>query len=293
MMEKTSRFSITDLSANDFLEMEELFGSLRYPEVQKTAEVALRELFSFLKFLSAPVLRCITDKCFLVCRFPHNEGKVYEWFDHPRSGGTRNTVLKAINVTKKEGTCWQDINLFNTVKLNELNLLDDDAFEVFYHGTSHERADNILLQGIDLEKGKKKLDFSNNCGFYVSKELCLGRKFAAFHYGENDSAVLVFRVKRVELRGDNNNNGLDLTGVDKMKEWQDLVKAFISGKPSRKFLKELKGYDFIEGSMVAKGKNDFEHYPKPKSDSYQLCVRKYNCASLFDRSLCAVVYFSS
>lgn len=149
VMEKTSCFSITELSANDFLEVEELFGSLRYPKVQKTAEVALRELCSFLKFLSAPVLRCITDKSFSFCCFKHHGSKVYEWFDHPLSGGTRNSVLKAINVTKKEGTCWQEINLFNTVKLNELNLLDDDAFEVFNHGTSHKHADNILLQGID------------------------------------------------------------------------------------------------------------------------------------------------
>lgn len=292
-LEKISCFLILELSANDFLQVEELcisfFGSLRYPKVEETADVALRELCSFLKFLFAPVLRCITDKSFSCGRFPHNESIVYQWFDHPRSGGIRNQV-KAINVEKEVRTPWNGSNLFHTVKLDELKLLDDDMFEIFYHGTSHECAENIM-DGINLKKGGEGMDFSHCDGFYVSKDLSLGREFAAHHFGENDSAVLVFKVRKVHLRGDN--NGLDLKDTDrKRKEWQELVKIFLSRKPSRRFLKTVKGYDFIEGPMVIKGKNNFLSYPKPKNGSYQLCVRSINCASLFDRSLCAVVYFA-
>lgn len=131
--EKISCSLISELSASDFLQVEELnisfLASLLYPKVEKTAGVALRELCLLLKFLFVSVLRCMTDKSFSCGRFPHNENIVYQWFDHPNGGGTRNPV-KAISVKKEEGTPWNGNNLFNTVKLSELKLLDD-MFEIF------------------------------------------------------------------------------------------------------------------------------------------------------------------
>ncbi|KAK2546764.1 hypothetical protein P5673_033595 [Acropora cervicornis] len=292
--EKISCSLISELSASDFLQVEELYisflGSLLYPKVEKTAEVALRELCLPPKFLFASVLRCITDKFFSCGRFPQNEGIVYQWFDHPSSGGTRNPV-QAINVEKEVVIPCNGNNLFNAVKLSELNLLDD-MFEIFYHGTSHDSAEDIIAHGINLTKGGKGMDFSSGDGFYVSKDLCLARERAARRFGDNNSAVLVFQVRKVELRGDSNDNGLDLTGIDRKGKWKELVKNFLSEKPSKKFLKTIKGYDFIEGPMVAKGRNDFLSFPKPKNDSYQLCVRTARCVSLFDRSLCAALYFA-
>ena len=293
-LEKISCSLISQLSANDFLQVEELnnsfLGSLRYPKVEKTAEVALREICSALKFVFVPVLRCMTDKSFSCGRFPHKESIVYQWFDHPRSGGSRNPV-KAINVEKEVGKPWNGNSLFDTVKLSEMKLLDYETFEIFYHGTSHEWADDIV-DGIDLKKGAGGMDFSSGDGFYVSKDLCLAREWAARRFRENNSAVLVFKLRKVELRGVNNNNGLDLKDIDSKKEWQKLVKNFLSNRPSKRFLKTVKEHDFIEGPMVAKGGYDFLSFPKPKIDSYQLCVRTDNCASLFDRSLCAVIYFA-
>lgn len=102
----------------------------------------------------------------------------------------------------------------------------------------------------------------------------------------------------MELRGESNDNGLDLRNIDRKKEeWKKLVQSFLSEEPSRKFLKTIKGYDFIEGPMVAKGGYDFSGFPKsgfPKSKnhSYQLCVRTENCSSLFHTSLYPVVYFA-
>ena len=123
-LEKISCSLTSELSANKFLHVEELnlsfLGSLLYPKVEKTAEVALRELCSPLKFLFGSVVRCMTDK-FLSCgRFPR-DGIVYQWFDHPKREGTPNPV-KVINVEKEVGTPWNGDNLFNKVKLNELEL---------------------------------------------------------------------------------------------------------------------------------------------------------------------------
>lgn len=57
------------------------------------------------------------------------------------------------------------------------------------------------------------------------------------------------------------------------------------------FLNIVEGYDFIEWPLVDGKGNDYEGNCTPNKDSYHLCVRTDDCASLFDRSL-AAVYFS-
>lgn len=102
------------------------------------------------------------------------------------------------------------------------------------------------------------MNFSSGDGFYVSNDLCSARERAARLFGENNSAVLVFSVRKVELRSESNDNGLDLRDIERKKgEWKKLVQNFLSGEPSRKFLK----------TMVAKGGYDFSGFLKPKNDS--------------------------
>ena len=64
------------------------------------------------------------------------------------------------------------------------------------------------------------MEFSHGDGFYVFNDFFAARCWAASTFSDHHSAVLVFRVTKIELRGDNNNNGLDLTGVKQKKEWQ-------------------------------------------------------------------------
>ena len=109
------------------------------------------------------------------------------------------------------------------------------------------------------------------------------------NFGTDNSAVVVFRVSKVELRGNENSKGLDLAGIEKKKEWQNLVKNCLSS--DRSFLNIVEGYDFIEGPLVDEDRKDSEGNCTPKKDSYQLCVRTDDCASLFDKSL-AAVYFA-
>ena len=260
---------------------------LRHLKVEKTADVSLGELCSSLKSLCTPVLRCITDKSFSYGRFTHNGSVLYKWLDYPRGGEIRNQV-KAISVVKGAGTPWTDNNLFNAVKSNELKLDDDDKFETFYHGTDHKFVPSII-EGIDLRKGGKTKEFSDGDGFYVTNSFSKGKEWADLNFGINKSAVLVFRVSKEELRGDENCKGLDLTGTDKKEEWQNLVKKCLSS--DRSFLNTVEGYDFIEGPLVDGDRKDSKGNFIPKKDSYQLCVRTDDCASLFDRSL-AVVFFA-
>lgn len=92
----------------------------------------------------------------------------------------------------------------------------------------------------------------------------------------------------MELRNDGNIIGRNLMNDEE--EWKSLLKNSLSSDSD--FPTWLKEFDFIERPVVHR-KGDFKSNPIPKNDSYQLCVRQQKCASLFGRSLCAVVYFSS
>ena len=121
----------------------------------------------------------------------------------------------------------------NKVKLSDLPLLDElDEFEIFFHGTSHKSA-KAIIDCIDLKEGGPRMEFSHGDGFYVFNDFFAARYWAASTFSDHHSAVLVFRVTKMELRGDNNNNGLDLTGMEQKKEWQELVNTFRSAKPSK------------------------------------------------------------
>lgn len=288
-VEKISCFLITEFSANDFIQVKKLCRSLRHLEVQKTTKVALSEIFSSPKSFFAPLLRCITDKSLSCGRFPHDEDGVNKWFYHPTDTKTRNQQVQEINVEKEAGTTWDDENLASMAKLNELKLCEEDKFEIFYHGTHHGVVENIIDR-IDLGKGGRRNEFSDGGGFYVTKSLSEAKKWAD-HKSGGSSAVLVFRVDKVMLRDNKNIKCLDLTGIDKIKEWQRLVKICLSRHES--YADNAEGYGFIEGPLVdyVASKNNDCH--TPINGSHQLCVLTDDCASLFDKSLCAVVYFSS
>ena len=285
-MKKTSCFSITELSGNDLLQVEELCRSLRHLKIQKTTQVASSELNSSLKFLFPLVLRCIiiTDKFFSCGRFPHREDIVNSWFDQEYDGEP-SRVIKEINVLKEAGTPWNDQDVsFKSSLLNQLQLSDDDKFEFFYHGTNHSSVENIIA-GIDLGiTMSKNLEFGR--GFYVTNTLSVANEWAQAK--SPNTAVLVFRVSGVQLRNDGNMIGLNLMNDEE--EWKSMLKNSLSSDSD--FPIWLKRFDFIEGPVVYR-KGDFKSNPIPKNDSYQLCVRQEKCASLFNRSLCAVVYFPS
>ena len=44
-----------------------------------------------------------------------------------------------------------------------------EGITYWFHGTTHDFAKNIIREGIKVEKGKKKLDFSDDMGFYLTR----------------------------------------------------------------------------------------------------------------------------
>ena len=167
---------------------------------------------------------------------------------------------------------------------------EDDEFEVFFLGTSHESAKDIIEGGIDLRRGKSKRDFSDGDGFYLSKHFDDALRCAG--YRSKSSAVLVFRLKRTELRGDNNEKGYDLRAPDMKREWQEMVRNFRNGRLSSRYRKEMNRlYQFIEGPMASISKTNPESalHPRQRDNSYQLCIRTESCVELFNRGLHSLV----
>lgn len=211
--------------------------------------------------------------------FPYKKKCVNEWF----SVSTPETPPRAVNIINVDKSGETSKCFTNDArKFPETN----DPYKVFFHGTSHESAQNIIDDGIDLAKGKAKKDFSDGRGFYLAdrfEEVWPNALWARNR--PHCTAVLVFRVRITELRG--NRNGLDLgSNID---QWKEVVSKFRTGSADRRFLADLENYDFIEGPLCGEGQN-FKN-PTPNPLTYQLCVRSDDCARLFDQSLHSVIFF--
>lgn len=248
-------------------------------------------LFSHLTFNFSKYVLRYSASIFTNCsRFPYQEEIVNQWFTEFTEEVQRDEAVHIMNVDKDGQTkkCYTVQNSIDSFPVS----LEDDDFEVFCHGTSHDGAHDIMECGIDLTRGKGKQDFSSGDGFYLGKNFDEACKWTKTR-GHSTSAVLVFRVNKVELRGGDNDNGLDLRKPERKKEWQEVVSQFRSGKPDKKFRKDLnRNHQFIEGPMASlSSKNPRLEYPKQKDGTYQLCVRNDDCAKLFDRSLHSVVFF--
>ena len=248
-------------------------------------------LLSHLTFTFSKYLLRYSTSIFTNCsRFPYHEETVNQWFTEFTEEGQQDKAVHIMNVDKDGQTkkCYTAQNSIDSFPVS----LEDDDFEVFCHGTNHDSAQDIMECGIDLTIGKRKQDFSSGDGFYLGKNFDEACKWTKTR-GHSTSAVLVFRVNKVELRGDDNDNGLDLRKPERKKEWQGVVSQFRSGKPDKKFRKDLnRNHQFIEGPMASLScKNPHLEYPKQKDGTYQLCVRDDDCAQLFDRSLHSVVFF--
>lgn len=227
-----------------------------------------------------------TTFAFIKCElFPYNKENINVWF-HPPDLKDIIGRLNVINVNG-EGEKCECYKSQHGVS-NFPRSLSNDDYEVFFHATTHESAKNIIETGINLSKGdaKHKADFSNGWGFYLGKDFEYVLRATWRSHRRRCSAVLVFRVPRTELRG-GGRNGLDLQ--DDLREWQRIIKEFRApGTPSRKFLRELEPYHFIEGPLFGEGQS--LKNPIPNRGLYQLCVRHLDCARLFNENLHSVLF---
>lgn len=229
-------------------------------------------------------------------RFQHQPKIVNKWFSVSAVGDGQGRKINVINVDQagKTRKCYTTQHEYRNFPRS---LEDLEDYQVFYHGTSHQSAVRIM-NNIDLARGKEERDFSSGDGFYLGKNFDEALETNWARNRPPNSAVLVYLVRRDELRNQEQLRSTNLE--DNIEEWKEMVRLFRTEQDSRKSPKESRNdrrsirtiktkYDFVEGPMASR-KRDFTH-PEPIQDSYQLCVRSERCAELFDRSLHSVVFF--
>lgn len=248
---------------------------------------ALLEILQWLSRVTIEKVLTYTLRCYLssllwtnICSlFPYKKEIVDEWFTLE---GKREKALNIKNVSR------EDLNSYSSYRPLYLSIplaLSDVNYEIFFHATTHDSAQNIIENGIILQKGERYKDFSHGWGFYLGNDF---KDALSTRWARNRppcSAVLVFRVAEAELRDVRNLVGLDLKG--NIGEWKNVVQEFRRG-PSRRFLKAYQHYDFIEGPLFGEGQS--LRNPVPNRDTYQLCIKSTVCAKLFDQNLHSVLF---
>ena len=219
--------------------------------------------------------------------FPFQSEKRNEWF-LPRLTRRRRRAVQVINVTpiREGGIRRRGRSYLSDHGVDNFQSLSGGDYELFFHGTSHVSAEDIVNHGIDLNRGGKKKDFSDGGGFYLCNDF---NEASSAIWARNRplcSAVLVFQVPSNRLR---RRRGLNLQGANERENWEEVVRHFRRGSRSPRFLGELDPVHFIEGPMAGGGQN-FQR-PIPNEGSYQLCIRSKDCAELFDESLHSVLFF--
>lgn len=258
---------------------------------------SIGDLIEFLSFVLAARSLIVYSSysclsCLLECNgFPYQGDKINEWFVQEfRSDRQEQKVVNVINVNQ-EGRRMNSYRTQGQAEKFPDCLLGKD-FEVFFHGSNHRSVQDIIERGIDLSKGKEKQDFSDGEGYYVGISFDEAFNWARSHTCRGEGqAVLIYRVHKEHLRGENNdNNGLNLS--EDKRQWLEVVREYrhCGGKPNKRLRKDVKKrYGFIEGPRASVSRRN----PSPSEDisTYQLCVRNENCAQVFNNSLHSVVFF--
>ena len=258
-----------------------------YPIVHWAKRLSLENLLTFL-----PARWNSLKYLWEFSRFPYKEDVINEWFVQrfTSQDGKEEKEINIINVDRN----GRKTKSYTKGKIaNFPEALADDQFEVYFHGTYRGGGVNIIQNGIHLEMGKQAQDFSDGNGFYVTKNFEEADTWAKEHF-KDGKAILVYRIDKIELRGDSDDNGLDLTN-DQVR-WREVVTEFrLAGKGSRMkkgdrktMRRDLQNYDFIEGPQ-ASVKNPYR--VTENHGSYALCVRSERCVQLFNRNLYGAIFF--
>ena len=166
-------------------------------------------------------------------RFPKEPKTVNKWFSVSAVGDRQGRKINVINVDRdgKMRKCYTTQDEYRDFP-RPLEDLED--YEVFYHGTSHQIAVGIMNK-IDLAHGKVERDFSSGDGFYLGKNFDDTLETNWARKRPPNSAVLVYLVRRDELK---NQELIGMNLEDNVEEWKEVVRIFRADQDSRKSFKE-------------------------------------------------------
>ena len=179
------------------------------------AQIYVKNLFKYDIFLNNSV-----------SKFPYSEHCLNEWFDECVES-TKNDEdsslipVPVINVTTEEAATG---NIRKKIKEFETN---HPVEKLYFHGTDHKSAANILEEGINLGKGAEYCDFSHGYGFYAADDYRYALEWTRTH---KRRAVIMFGMK-----DDCPEYGkFDLSDHQRSRDWKSVTEYFRAGAPRRK-----------------------------------------------------------
>ena len=224
------------------------------------AQVYLKNLFNYDIFLN----NCVS-------RFPYKENYLNAWFrtlvqrDGGKGGRSEQAEISAINTTTIE-----EAKAHIEEKTTEFRSSNPNG-QLYFHGTDHKSAKDILENGIKLREGEGQCDFSHKKGFYVTNDF--GYALDYVHTKVKASAVIIFNISDDYLRS---LRCLDLIGPMKRRDWESVTKFFRHGD-NRRLDQRL--YNQIENCQYIIGPISGGATPGTRrQDLIQICIKKKQMA---------------
>ena len=233
-------------------------GEQPFPEHRSLlawAEIYIENLFKYDIFLNDNV-----------CKFPYKEGCVGTWFGKDvlsdECEDSPSVKVPVINTTTEKAAAG---NIQE--KISEFEVESSPSEKLYFHGTDHNSAKDILENGISLGKGAQKCDFSDGDGFYVTDNYEYALQYSKKHKAQR--AVILFNISDDCLKGK-----LDLSSRERREDLKSVQKHFHSGAPRRNYkldralMQEVRNCKCIIGPISRDGmkNNNWQ-------DVQQICIR--------------------
>ena len=219
--------------------------------------------------------------------FPFQCNSTDAWFQKSQNNSLNEDEgsVKIRNVSVEKGAMHEKTGSI----LSELRM-EQDQYTVYFHGTDHDSAKDILQRGVDLTTGRQRRDFSSGLGFYVTKDFGIALNWAKSITSK--PVLLIFQVQCSFPDGFRKRSFLE-NCADDMMEWEKVVASFRSGNITPEIQKLVKDLDFMEGpEAILTGRNEldeliFERKPR----SHQMCFFSETIAEEFGRSLNSMIFY--
>lgn len=224
------------------------------------AQVYLKNLFSYDIFLN----NCVST-------FPYKEDYLNAWFheDVQRDGGEHGRSLKAA-ISAINTTTVEKAEAHIQEKTTEFRMSNPNG-QLYFHGTDHNSAKDILENGIKLREGEAQCDFSHRKGFYVTNDFGYALDYA--HAKVKASAVIIFNISDAYLRS---LRCLDLIGPRRHRDWVSVTKFFKCGenmKLDQRLYNEIENCQYIIGPISGGATRGGRRH-----DLIQICIKKKQMA---------------
>jgi hypothetical protein len=206
-------------------------------------------------------------------KFPYQESTVTDtWFKHAQelddeSSKTVNVLNMGKKLKKDEPLAYPQLDGTDFPEG-----MEEEGYDLFYHGTDHKSAISILEDGIDLTKGKRTCDFSHGKGFYLNNKYQEARNWAFRIRNIKQEVQLFFKLPK-EVIDNFRQDSINL--CEEEDEWNRIVGNF-------SFTKEMRPrISFIEGPIASVVVHGSLNIKGPIEGSYQLCLHSDDLADAF------------